>query len=113
MGSAGCPKPATRKSALSPLPSTPAAGARRGRCHRTRYETGQPAPLLLTGLVAVALLGPLLAAAGALIAIDKAETGTPVPYIPPTEAAAVIGSVAVLATATIMASLYAMPGRRG
>jgi len=56
--------------------------------------------------------GALMAAA-TLIALDKAETGTPVPYIPPTGAAAVIGSVAVLATATIMASLRAMPGRRG
>jgi putative ABC transport system permease protein len=54
-----------------------------------------------------------LVAVGALIALDKAQTGTPVPYIPPTGAAAVIGSVAVLATATIMASLHAMPERRG
>jgi putative ABC transport system permease protein len=54
-----------------------------------------------------------LMAAGTLIAVDKAETGTPLPYIPPTGAVAVIGSVAVLATATIMASLRAMPGRRG
>jgi putative ABC transport system permease protein len=52
-------------------------------------------------------------AAGPLIAIDKAETGTPVPYIPPTGAVAVIGSVAILAAATIMASLRAMPQRRG
>jgi putative ABC transport system permease protein len=62
----------------------------------------------VTGIAAGALV-----AAGALIAIGKAETGTPVPYIPPTGAAAVVGSVAVLATATIMASLRAMPGRRG
>jgi putative ABC transport system permease protein len=54
-----------------------------------------------------------LMAAGTLIAIDKAETGTSLPYIPPTGAAAVIGSVTVLATATIMASLRAMPQRRG
>jgi putative ABC transport system permease protein len=54
-----------------------------------------------------------LMAAGTLIAVDKAETGTPVPYIQPTGAAAVIGSVAVLATATIMISLRAMTGRRG
>jgi len=53
-----------------------------------------------------------LVAAGALIALDKAQTGTPVPYIPPTEAAVVVGSVAVLTTATIMASLRAMTGRR-
>jgi putative ABC transport system permease protein len=62
----------------------------------------------VTGIGAGALM-----AAGTLIALDKAETGTPVPYIPPTGAVAVIGSVAVLATATIMASLRAMPGRRG
>jgi putative ABC transport system permease protein len=62
----------------------------------------------VTGIGAGALV-----AAGALIALDKAQTGTPVPYIPPTGAAAVIGSVAVLATATIMASLHAMPERRG
>ena len=62
----------------------------------------------VTGIGAGALV-----AAGALIAIDKAETGTPVPYIPPTGAAAVIGSVAVLATATILISLRAMPQRRG
>jgi putative ABC transport system permease protein len=62
----------------------------------------------VTGIGAGALM-----AAGPLIAIDKAETGTPVPYIPPTGAVAVIGSVALLATATIMASLRAMPGRRG
>ena len=62
----------------------------------------------VTGIGAGALM-----AAGPLIAIDKAETGTPVPYIPPTGAVAVIGAVAVLATATIMASLRAMPGRRG
>ena len=62
----------------------------------------------VTGIGAGALM-----AAGPLIAIDKAETGTPVPYIPPTGAVAVIGSVAVLATATIMASLRAMPGRQG
>ena len=62
----------------------------------------------VTGIGAGALV-----AVGALIAIDKAETGTPVPYIPPTGAAAVIGSVAVLATATILISLRAMPQRRG
>jgi putative ABC transport system permease protein len=52
-------------------------------------------------------------AAGTLIGVDMAQTGTLVPYIPPTGAAAVIGSVAVLATATIMASLRAMAERRG
>ena len=62
----------------------------------------------VTGIGAGALV-----AAGALIALDKAQTGTPAPYIPPTAAAAVIGAVAVLATATIMASQRAMPGRRG
>jgi hypothetical protein len=35
------------------------------------------------------------------------------PYIPPTGAVAVIGSVALLAMATIMASLPARTGRRG
>lgn len=54
----------------------------------------------------------VLVAAGTLIGVDKAETGTPVPYIPPTAAAAIIGSVAVLATGTILASLRAMPQRR-
>lgn len=48
-----------------------------------------------------------------VLALDKAQIGNPVPYIPPTGAAAVIGSVAILATATIMASLHAMPERRG
>jgi putative ABC transport system permease protein len=62
----------------------------------------------ITGIGAGAVV-----AAGALIAIDKAETGTPVPYIPPAGALAVIGSVAVLTTATIMVTLRAMPGRRG
>jgi hypothetical protein len=37
----------------------------------------------------------------------------PVPYVPPTAAAVIIGSVAVLATGTIMASLSAMTGQRG
>jgi putative ABC transport system permease protein len=55
----------------------------------------------------------VLMAAGTLIAIDRAETGAPGPYIPPTAAAAVIGAVTILATATIMASLRAMTGRRG
>jgi len=54
-----------------------------------------------------------LMAAGTLIAIDRAETGTPVPYIPPTQATAIIGTVALLATGTIMISLRAMTGRRG
>jgi putative ABC transport system permease protein len=54
-----------------------------------------------------------LMAAGTLIAIDRAETGTPVPYVPPTTAAAIIGTVALLATGTIMISLRAMTGRRG
>ncbi len=54
----------------------------------------------------------VLVAAGALIALDKAQTGTPVPYIPLTGAAAVTGSVAVRATATIMISPSAMTGRR-
>jgi putative ABC transport system permease protein len=62
----------------------------------------------MTGIGAGALM-----AAGTLIAIDKAETGTPVPYIPPAGAVAVIGSVAVLTTATILTSLRAMSGRRG
>jgi len=62
----------------------------------------------VTGIGAGALV-----AAGPLIAISKAEAGTSVPYIPPAGAVAVIGSVAVLAAATIMASLHAMPGRRG
>ena len=52
-------------------------------------------------------------AAGTLIGVDKAETGTPLPYIPPIGAVAIIGSVAVLATGTIIASLRAMTGRRG
>lgn len=55
----------------------------------------------------------VLVAVGTLIGVDKAETGTPVPYIPPTGAVAVIGSVAVLATGTILASLRAMTQRRG
>jgi hypothetical protein len=55
----------------------------------------------------------VLMAAGTLIAIDRAETGAPVPYIPPIAAAAVIGAVTILATATVMASLRAMTGRRG
>ena len=55
----------------------------------------------------------VLMAAGTLIAIDRAETGTPVPYIPPTQAAAIIGTAALLATSTIMISLRAMTGRRG
>jgi putative ABC transport system permease protein len=55
----------------------------------------------------------VLVAAGALIALDKAQTGSPVPYIPPTAAAAVIAAVTILSTATIMASLRAMTGRRG
>ncbi len=54
-----------------------------------------------------------LMAAGTLAAVDKAITGTPVPYIPPTAGAVIIGSVAVLATGTIMASLRAMTGQRG
>jgi hypothetical protein len=37
----------------------------------------------------------------------------PVPYIPPTAVVAVIGSVAALATATVMASLRAVTERRG
>ena len=55
----------------------------------------------------------VLVAVGTLIGVDKAETGTPVPYIPPTGAVAIIGSVAVLATGTILASLRAMTQRRG
>ena len=51
--------------------------------------------------------------AGILTAVDKAITGTPVPYIPPTGVVAVIGSVAALATATVMASLRAVTERRG
>ena len=62
----------------------------------------------VTGIGAGALM-----AAGTLAAVDKAITGTPVPYIPPTAGAVIIGSVAVLATGTIMASLRAMTGRRG
>jgi putative ABC transport system permease protein len=62
----------------------------------------------ITGIGAGALM-----AAGTLIAIDRAETGTAVPYIPPAAAAAVIGAVTILATATIMTSLRAMTGRRG
>jgi putative ABC transport system permease protein len=62
----------------------------------------------VTGTCAGALM-----AAGTLIAIDRAETGTPVPYIPLTQAAAIIGTVALLATGTIMISLRAMTGRRG
>ncbi len=62
----------------------------------------------VTGIGAGALV-----AAGTLVGVDKANTGTPVPYIPPTGAVAIIGSVAVLATGTIMASLRAMTGRRG
>jgi putative ABC transport system permease protein len=55
----------------------------------------------------------VLVAAGTLIGVDKAETGTPLPYIPPIGALAIIGSVAVLATGTVIASLRAMTGRRG
>jgi putative ABC transport system permease protein len=62
----------------------------------------------VTGIGAGALM-----AAGTLVAIDRAETGTPGPYIPPAAAVAVIGAVTILATATIMASLRAMTGRRG
>lgn len=54
-----------------------------------------------------------LIAAGPLIVIDKLETGTAAPYIPPAQAVTLIASVAVLTTVTIMASLRAMPGRRG
>jgi putative ABC transport system permease protein len=59
----------------------------------------------VTGIGAGALM-----AAATLIALNKAETGTPVPYIPPAGAAAVIGSVAFLAIGTIMASQRAMTG---
>jgi hypothetical protein len=62
----------------------------------------------VTGIGAGALM-----AAGTLVAIDRAVTGTPGPYIPPAAAVAVIGAVTILATATIMASLRAMTGRRG
>jgi putative ABC transport system permease protein len=62
----------------------------------------------VTGIGAGALM-----AAGTLIAVDRVDTGSPVPYIPPVEAAAVIGTVTLLATATIMISLRAMNGRRG
>jgi putative ABC transport system permease protein len=62
----------------------------------------------VTGIDAGALM-----AAGTLIAIDRAETGTPGPYIPLTAAVAVIGAVTILATVTIMASLRVMTGRRG
>jgi len=62
----------------------------------------------VTGVGAGALM-----AAGALIALDRAQTGTPVPYIPPAAGAAVIGTVALLATGTIMVALRAMTGRRG
>jgi putative ABC transport system permease protein len=55
----------------------------------------------------------VLVAAGTLIGVDKAETGTPLPCIPPIGALAIIGSVAVLATGTVIASLRAMTGRRG
>ncbi|HUN38492.1 MAG TPA: FtsX-like permease family protein, partial [Trebonia sp.] len=55
----------------------------------------------------------VVVAAGALIALDKAQTGSAVPYIPPSAAVAVIGTVAILTTATIMTSLRAMTGRRG
>jgi putative ABC transport system permease protein len=55
----------------------------------------------------------VLVAAGTLIGVDKAVTGTPLPYIPPIGALAIIGSVAVLATGTVIASLRAMTGRRG
>jgi hypothetical protein len=62
----------------------------------------------VTGIGAGALM-----AAGTLAAVDKAITGTRVPYIPPTAGVVIIGSVAVLATGTIIASLHAMTGRRG
>ena len=62
----------------------------------------------ITGVGAGALI-----AAGALAAVNEAITGAPVPYIPPTAGAVIIGSIAVLATGTIMASLRAMTGRRG
>ncbi len=62
----------------------------------------------ITGTGAGALM-----AAGTLAAVDKAITGSPVPYIPPTAGAVIIGSIAVLATGTIMASLRSMTGRRG
>jgi putative ABC transport system permease protein len=54
-----------------------------------------------------------LVAAGVLAAVDKAVTGTAAPFIPATGAVAVIGTVALLATGTIMASLRAMTQRRG
>ena len=57
-------------------------------------------------------VGALLAA-GTLIGVDKAETGTPVPHIPPAGALAVAGSVAVLAAGTILASPRALRSRRG
>ena len=54
-----------------------------------------------------------LMAAGPLIVIDRLESGTAVPYIPLAQAAAVVGAVALLTAGTIMASLRAMPDRRG
>jgi len=52
-----------------------------------------------------------LVAGGTLIALDRAITGTAVPYIPITAGAGIIGTVAILATGTIMLSLRAMTAR--
>jgi putative ABC transport system permease protein len=46
--------------------------------------------------------------AGALAAITRAVTGSPVPYIPAGPAALIVATVAAFATGTIMASLRAM-----
>lgn len=46
--------------------------------------------------------------AGALAAVTRAVTGSPVPYIPAGPAALIVATVAALATGTIMASLRAI-----
>lgn len=53
-----------------------------------------------------------LVAGGTLIALDRAITGSAVPYIPLTAGVGVIGAVALLTTGTIMLCLRAMTGRR-
>ena len=50
--------------------------------------------------------------AGALAAINRAVTGSPVPYVPAGPAALIVATVAALATGTIMASLRAMSRSR-
>lgn len=53
----------------------------------------------------------VLVADGTLIALDRAITGSAVPYIPLTAGAGIVATVAVLATGAIMLSLRAVTAR--